>query len=110
LPQTHQGASQLRLKRGDRNNENGDKKALIEILEPFEMVSFGNKIEDEDARDENIYNAAEKSLAACAFEKIYRPVNNNPNEKQLNADDPPVVVGDSPEVIDEGLHPCQNSL
>ena len=69
------------------------------------MVAFGNKIQDEDARDDNVCDAAEKSLAACAFEKIHRPVNNNPDEEQFDADDPPIVVGDSPEVIDEGLHP-----
>ena len=45
------------------------------------MVTFGNKIEDENTGDEDICNAAEKSFAARAFEKIDRPVNNQAYEE-----------------------------
>jgi hypothetical protein len=104
LAYSHQGSSHFRLKRRDCENQNADQKAVIEILQSFEMKPSHHQLEDQKADNEDEHNGTEQPFAASAFEKIYYPVDNQPYEDQLDGNIVPLKSCHPTEIIDESDH------
>ena len=104
LAYSHQGSSHFRLKRRDCENQNADQKAVIEILQSFEMKPSHYQLEDQKADNEDEHNGAEQPFAASAFEKIYYPVDNQPYKDQFDGNIVPLKSCHPTEIIDESDH------
>jgi len=104
LTYSHQGPSHFRLKRRDCDDQNPDQKAVVEVLQSFEMKPAHDQFQDQNADNEDEHNGAEQPFAASAFEKVYYPVNNQPYEDQFDGNIIPLESCHPTEIIEQSDH------
>jgi len=98
LTDLNEDPANLRLKRSHRHDQDRDKETLVKILKPFERKPLDHEVQDEHARYEEEDDAAKQSLAACPFEEINDPPDHQPDQKQLDDNDPG-RIGRDPMII-----------
>ena len=76
------------MKSRDGDYEYEDEEALVKELESFEFELFYDEVKYESSSDEDEDDTSKESFAACTFEEIYDPVDDQADEDELNGNDP----------------------
>ena len=98
LPQADQGAAQFGLKHDDEGERGQDQQAGIEEFHPRQL--FAAQQNHDVGDEEKQRSALDEPGSAGAAQKFHNQVDNDPDEEQLQEDDPDGVLPNAIEIID----------